>query len=351
MALIELAADAVRCLRDVELQLSPSANFVFGDNGAGKTSLLEAIYLLGRGRSFRTRLAKALRRHDAERLWVHGRNDRTPPDRGGIELDRREGTRARLNGAVVQSLAELATAFPVQVIDPDIHKWVEEGASRRRRWFDWGVFHVEPQFLSDWSRYTRAVRQRNSALRAGGDPIPWEHEIAERGEALSAHRSRFFDWLEPVFRSLEAELVGLGLELRYYRGWPAQEELAMVLAKNRQRDRSVQITSVGAHRADLQLRLSGRPAREVLSRGQQKLAAIALTLAQLEVLKQQIGLKPTLLLDDPAAELDASRLAVFFERIQSFDTQLIVTSLTSRWPGLSPPDVVFHVERGRVIRL
>jgi DNA replication and repair protein RecF len=348
MALIQLQTDGVRCLRDVDLELSPGLNLVVGPNGAGKSSILEAAYLLGRARSFRTRVGERLIRHDAERLWVFGRNNEAPPSQGGLEIHRKTGSQARLNGSALPSYAGLAAAFPVQVIDAEIHKLVEEGSARRRRWLDWAVFHVEHRFGVDWADYSRALRQRNAALHAGQATEPWDAELIRLGEGLAASRQRLFDVLLPAWRTTEDQLLGLGLELRLSRGWPQDLSLAEALQQTHERDRERGTTTAGAHRADLVLRSGRHAARDVLSRGQQKLAAVALTLAQLQCLQAQMGLQPTLLLDDPAAELDQQRLGVFIGLVAELKVQRIVTSLSPDFRAFGAPERVFHVEQGRV---
>src|SRR5262249_47875609 len=138
------SVDNLRCLEHAELSLHPQRNLIWGGNGSGKTSLLESIFLLGRGRSFRTRNSERLIRHGQPQLVVFGRTDGVPAQALGVQVSRSEGTRARISGSPAGSLTELSQAFPVQVIDPGIHQLVEEGGYRRRRWLDWAVFHVEP---------------------------------------------------------------------------------------------------------------------------------------------------------------------------------------------------------------
>lgn len=348
MALVQLSSDGLRNLRLVELALSPGLNLISGDNGAGKTSVLEAAFLLGRARSFRSRVGERLIRHGSEKLWVAGRNGRSPPDQGGIEIDRKVGSRARLNGQALPNYGRLAEAFPVQVIDAEIHKLVEEGSSRRRRWLDWAVFHVEHRFAQDWGDYTRALRQRNAALQSGADPAPWDAELARLGEELTVSRERVYALLHPHWLEMEATLLGLGVQLGFARGWPADASLATALQERLERDRERGITSVGAHRADLTLRIGRYAVRDVLSRGQQKLAAVALTLAQLRCLNTAIGLKPILLLDDPAAELDEAHLGSFIRLVGDLGVQRVVTSLAPNFRVFGQPDQVFHVEQGHV---
>jgi len=186
MSLAEIAVSNLRCVEHAELALHPGHNLIWGGNGSGKTSLLEAIFLLGRGRSFRTRNSERLIGHGKERLVVFGRTAGALEQTLGIQVSRAGGTLARIGGTATGSLAELSQAFAVQVIDPGVHKLVEEGGHRRRRWMDWAVFHVEPQFVDTWVRYTRTLRQRNAALKIQpAQASAWDPELARLGELIA----------------------------------------------------------------------------------------------------------------------------------------------------------------------
>ena len=349
MSLIELKLEDLRCLRSAEFSLHPRHNLIWGHNGSGKTSALEGIFLLGRGRSFRTRNSERLIRHGQSHLVVFGRTDDQPPQAIGLEVSRDGGTRARINGANAGSLTELSQAFPVQVIDPGVHKLVEEGGHRRRRWLDWAVFHVEPHFADHWLRYTRAVKQRNAALKQQpAHAAAWDGEVARLGEEISESRRRFMERLQPIWHEMVEALSGLEVDLHYQRGWSQESTLAEALRDSRLRDATRGLTHCGAHRADVLVRMGNRPAREVLSRGQQKLVAIAMTLTQIKLLREATALTPTLLLDDPAAELDAAHLRGFIEEVNRLDCQLILTSLQPDADPFGTPERVFHVEQGRV---
>ena len=349
MSLAELAVDDLRCIRRAELRLHPGHNLIWGGNAAGKTSLLEAIFILGRGRSFRTRNSEKVIRHDADQLVVFGRTEGPPSRALGVRVSRDGGTEARIDATPARSLAELSTAFAVQVIEPGTHRLVEEGANRRRRWMDWAVFHVEPNFIDAWSLYTRALKQRNAALRsAAGQADAWEPELVRWGEVISTSRRSFVEQLTPIWQPMVQELTGLGVELHYARGWNADLTLADALKASRERDIHRGLTHAGPHRADVVLRLRGGLARDTLSRGQQKLVAVALTLAQLKLIRGLTEQVPTLLLDDPAAELDADRLQQFVGMIAELRCQLVVTALHGNTELLGHPDRVFHVEQGRV---
>jgi DNA replication and repair protein RecF len=348
MSLRDFVAENVRSIQRAELSLHPRHNLIWGANGSGKTSLLEGIFLLGRGRSFRTRSSERLIRHGESRLISFGRLDTVPEHTLGVQVSKAEGTTAKLDGSFVKSLAELSQAFPVQVIDPGIHRLVEEGSNRRRKWIDWLVFHVEPSFMETWTRYTRALKQRNAALRFQPDQVElWDAELARAGEQLDAARQRAVERLQPYWRESVQNLTSFDVELAYSRGWPHEVSLAEALAASAQRDRAKGVTHAGPHRGDIRLRRDGKLARDTLSRGQQKLVAIAMALAPLRMIEAESGIIPTLLLDDPEAELDIERLNLFIAEVERLRCQVIFTAL-HRAELFGAPDRLFHVEQGRV---
>jgi DNA replication and repair protein RecF len=350
MSLAELRLEDLRCLAAAQLRLHPRLNLITGDNGSGKTSLLEAIYLLGRGRSFRTRHTEQLIRHAAQRLRVFGRIDSAAGVSHGIGLEcsRQHGVAARIDGRLVVSLAELSEAFPVQVIDPGIHRLVEEGPAQRRRWLDWAVFHVEPDFMRHWQGYSRVLRQRNAALKSGADPILWHPELVRLGELLTAARVRLIEALQPYWNAALRDLDAVPASLGYHQGWHREQELAASLAAHIIRDRERGSTTYGPHRFDVLLRLEGRPARELVSRGQQKLLGAAMALTMSRYVAEAAGRAPTLLLDDPAAELDRAHTEALLAAVGRMGGQLVVTALRPQDTPLGTPDEVFHVEHKTV---
>ena len=239
MSLAELTLENLRCIEKAELSLGPGTTLIFGANGAGKTSILEAAYLLGRGRSFRTRLNERLIRHGQAFVRVVGRVNADPADRKlGVEVQRAKdgkgGTTGRLDGSDVRSFADLATAFPVQAMDPDAHKLIEDSSTRRRRWLDWAVFHVEHGFAGSWARYQRALAQRNAALRVGRTEVDvWDHELAREGEAMALARQRVLTALHPYWMEIAAELTDLPITLDLQPGWDQSLGLGEALAAAR----------------------------------------------------------------------------------------------------------------------
>jgi len=352
MSLAELRIENLRCVESAALSFSPELNLISGENGAGKTSILEGIFLLGRGRSFRTRSSERLIRHGQSKLVVYGRTDDVPPRQAGIEVSADGGTRARVNGESAASLLELSSVLSVQAIDPEIHKLVDQGPERRRRWLDWLVYHVEPSFGVHWSRYSRALKQRNAALKTGATAFEaWDRELLTNGAALTDARRRSLERLMPRLTQTFARFGDLGVSVGFSSGWSSEMTFEDSLRACRDRDRQRGTTTAGPHRADVTLRRDQRAARETLSRGQQKLTAVAMIVSQLQLLQDELGVRAVLLLDDPAAELDERNLQRLFSELSSLRCQMIATSLTPETALFQAPKATFHVEQGRVIRL
>jgi len=345
-------AEQFRCLAEVELELDPRANLFIGPNASGKTSLLEAAFFLSRGRSFRSRRRDALIRHGQEAFLLAGRSAAGAAAIPlGVRASRKE-TEWRLAGAPADGIADLAEEFPAQVIDPEVHKLLEEGPGRRRRFLDWGVFHVEHAFLENWRRYHQALRQRNAALkqdRGDQDLAAWEQEISASGEILAQQREVYLSRLAAPLATIGLALLDRPITLAHSRGWDAESSLLKALESGRPRDRRYRATQAGPHRGDVVVQVDGRPAKDHVSRGQQKLVAAALMLAQLEIQEQERPGRSALLLDDPAAELDSANLGRLMEIVQKLPAQLWVTSLRPGIPGLPAGAKMFHVEQGRVV--
>jgi len=348
VSLSRLNVRSFRCLTHVELTLDSEQNFIFGPNGAGKTSLLEAVHVLGRGRSFRLRQNKRLIQRGAAAFSVYGEvKTKSHSSRLGIRVDN-DGRQLRLDGESGAAMASFARILPVYVIEPRVHLLIEGGPGERRRFLDWGVFHVEHGYIGAWRRYRRVLGQRNAALRSGQDASTWDEGLSLAGMHITGARIRYATQLRKALEGLGEGLLGQRLDLVYRTGWRADATLEGALRKSRPRDEHTGVTQVGPHRAELEIRLGERGVREEISRGQQKLAAAALVLAQVRVLAQSRGRGGILLVDDPAAELDARALRGFLLVLDTLPAQRIITGLSPASLPQSQGCRTFHVEQGEV---
>ena len=356
MRLNRLTVNSLRCLVEVSLDLAPGINAFIGANGAGKTSVLEAAFLLSHGRSFRSGARDALVRRGERGLGIHAEIERADGrvDRLGLG---KEGAnwQARVNFGA-SSVADLLARCAVVSFDPGSHALIAGGAEERRRFLDWGVFHVEQDFLLLWRRYQRALKQRNSLLRSKvAEPAlyePWEAELDDMAARIDALRRQYLGALVPTLASTAAGLLPeLGsVGLRYRPGWSAEGVLREQLALQRPRDIAKGHTSLGPHRADWQVGFEHAPQREHLSRGQEKLTALALLLAQAEQYANRHGEWPIVCVDDLASELDRRHQAALVDHLRRVGAQVLVTG-TELPESLAGEVHVFHVEQGAMAPL
>jgi len=353
-----------RNLTSVALDPVPGLNLFFGDNGAGKTALLEAVHVLCRGRSFRTQKSHGLIQQGQDRLIVRGTLEDELRGRTTLAISRARSakTELRLNGRAERRLSEIARLTPLQVMLPDIGELVFGGPARRRSWLDWGTFHVKPDYLVRLRDYLRAVRQRNVLLKeiaSKADLGPWNEEVARLAEEVTRDRQDYLYRLTPhVSRILGVLAPELEVTIRYQQGWPEDKDLHKLLGEAHGREVKYGATLWGPQRADVQLRTSGTSAATVLSRGQGKMVASALQMAQASLLVDQARRSTLFLIDDAGAELDAAHNARFFDLLAQIGGQILAT--TSRDPrtdGLrvqsagSSEEAVFHVEHGSLTRI
>lgn len=345
--IVEAQLGFFRCFEAASLAPGPGLNLLAGANGSGKTSLLEALYFLGRGTSFRAARAEAAIQFEAEKSTLFARLGVGGASRVGVEISRVEGLTLRLDGGG-GTRAELAKALPIQILDPASHELVSGASAGRRQFLDWGVFHVEQAFLAAWQRYRRALQQRNAALKTRQPAWLWDEILVLEAGVVDDCRRRAMALLLPRVQELGNRLLGADLELVYQSGWAEGARLEDALRGARERDLQTGTSTVGPHRADFRIVVRARRARDTVSRGQEKLVAAALTLAQVEqvagVREQQV----VLLLDEPGADLDREHLSGLLAAVGDAPVQAFVTSLDPASMTLPQSTRVFHVERAQV---
>lgn len=356
MRVLNLDLFGFRNLRQQRIETGRGLNLLLGANAAGKTSVLEALYLLGRGRSFRARQPKELIQHGMEQLRIvallgaaDGRHLVLGMQRSVHQLTLRVG------GNPTRSLAELARHLPLLLLNADSHALLSGAAQPRRRFMDWGLFHSEATFLDTWRRYEHALRNRNAALRTAENARvvdAWDQELTAAALLLDPLRAAFCVALEQALAVVAPAMLGWEVRVVYRRGWPlepAERGFAEWLRNGREQDRQLGYTRLGPHRADFNLRPTA-PSGMALSRGQQKLLVIALVLAQAQLYRDRVGEACILLIDDLPAELDAENRQRVLAILATLDTQLFVTAIedglldTSAWQAVR----TFSIKAGEV---
>lgn len=344
-----------RCFERVELRTGGGSVGLVGPNAAGKTSILEGLYFLSYGRSFRTTDRRQLVRAGAGAFRLSAEIEDV---QGHASLSARWTTAVPaltlgVNNRAAAGVGELATRLRAHLVDPSVHRLIEGGPPERRRLLDTGVFHVERNYLRTWRLYRRVLKQRNAALRG---PHPkrevsaWDVELLTSAAEVDAARAAYVNQWSKLFRSNAAAFGLFGASLEYRPGWSASTEMRVALQEALGRDIESRVTSVGPHRADVAILLEGRPARRLVSRGQQKLLASALVLSQIKLV-QSAGHTPLLLLDDPAAELDVDNLGKFFGVVRELPVQIIATATFPAALEALPNLQMFHVKPDNLVAM
>ncbi|WP_028116965.1 DNA replication/repair protein RecF [Ferrimonas senticii] len=334
-------------------RVSPAAglNLIYGANGSGKTSVLEAIWFLSVGRSFRSHLTQRVIQHQQPHFTLF--SQLSSGDRIGIQRERSgDHHQLRVNGEPAKRLAELAALLPLQLISPESFSLLLDGPQARREFIDWGAFHSDPQFMLVWSRFRRLLKQRNQLLRqqAPARQISiWDQQLVQYGQWLTDARKRWVNSLNEALEGIINQfLPDVPIRVSFSQGWDSKTELQQVYSAGLQRDLQLGYTVSGPHKADLRLRVDNLPAQDGLSRGQQKLLVCALKIAQGLVLSQQQQRQCVFLVDDLASELDQQRRTLLLEQLQQTGSQVFVTAIEPEQLAMIPWDKRFHVEQGRI---
>ncbi len=360
MRVERLRVERLRIVETVEIEPGPNISLFTGPNGAGKTSVLEALHVLAYGKSFRSPSREVLIRRGANDFSIFA-EVRLSADAGTHRLGLACSTRrwqARVDGDPVATLGELLRLCPVVCFEPGSHALIAGPSELRRRFLDWGLFHVEPTFSAVWRRYQRSLKQRNALLKSGQsrDALDaWDAEITDAGEQLHALRQTYSATLSSFFRAAAANLMPeAGPPMfRYSAGWRSEREsLAQALSHSRERDLATGHTNVGPHRANWELTYPELPMREAFSRGQEKVTALICALAQAEHFASACGHWPIIALDDLASELDEAHQRQAIAAVAECGAQVWITG-TSAPAGLDryrETVTSFHVEQGNIRR-
>jgi len=357
MKLIQLQANNLRNLSNVSLELDPGLNLFCGLNGSGKTSILESVYYLGTGRSFRgTQIDPIIQRGETQCLVT---GTVLAPDqqtvRLGVQRDESGRRLIRVDGETCQQASDLAHYLPSLLLGPATIELLIGSPGPRRNFLNWGVFHVKPRFSELWREGVRTLRQRNAILRDGSSSQEldvWTKRLAEVGTRIHQARQDYFDLFLPVFSDTYRFLMQLeGVKCSYRRGWAQESNLLDVFNDQLVSDRQRRFTQSGYQRADIRLTIDGSPVAQICSRGELKLLSWAMVLAQGIVLNQRENAKAIFLVDDLAAELDDHHQSAIAQLLIQQGGQVLVTGTDSKrlkglWGKVSRK--LFHVEQGAI---
>ncbi len=374
MFINKLTVENVRNLSSVNIPEFKQINVFTGDNGAGKTSVLESLYIASVGRSFRHQQIKPMLNVDSHflRVYLECTDNTGRLNKLGIERNHKNDYKIRINGEKATTLAHLSRLLPIIVIDSTSFNLLDGASNERRKFLDWGVFHVEHSFYDDWREYAKILKQRNAILKTRPSSYallkPWDQQLSMFAHKVEQSRHdflvEFIQKFSEVLNALDSDLNNQ-LKVAYKNGWggkywvsdvndvfsvPTQESIQETLADNFDKDVKYQRTTDGSHRADLQLFFGKQLVKDTFSRGQKKTIVSALKLTQASLVYDHAVHQPIVLLDDMPSELDQIHLDTFFNYLADLNYQMFITGVDRNVferLNLKEP-LMFHVEHGGV---
>ncbi|WP_286263846.1 DNA replication/repair protein RecF [Thalassotalea atypica] len=357
MALERLYTKNFRNLNEQAIDFNSELNFIIGDNGSGKSSLLEALFFIGHGKSFRTTKSDNLVTIGKDVFFVNTKD--SEGNTLGVSKQVSEAAFSiKINGEKRHRLSELAKTLAIQVITPESFKLFFGGAKERRKFLDLGLFHVEHSFQQYWKTFSKLLKQRNACLRNQDQNehiAYWTEQFCIASIHLNEFRSQYSQQLKvELSKWLKILLpkVSDSIEIQYYRGWNQKKSLAEVLDEARDKELKQGYSQAGPQKFDFRFLIEKQPLDLKLSRGQQKLFLLALTFAQSKLMKRVTPVKPILLIDDVGAELDDISRTLLATSIKELGCQVVMTAIDVA--ALEPMILednnykMFHVEHGEI---
>ncbi|ALO33277.1 DNA recombination protein RecF [Colwellia sp. MT41] len=332
MSVAKLTTYNFRNLSSVTIDFHPKLNFFVGDNGSGKSSLLEAIFFIGHGKSFRTSKVEHLASYDTDNFVVSIKDDNDL--QLGLSKNTASGvTLIKINGERHARLSELAKNIAVQIVTPESFKLFFGGPKERRRFIDLGMFHVKHDFSKQWREFNRVLKQRNACIRNALDKSSldyWTKIFCQLSENVAETRSQYVADLVtelPFWLAILLPNIAAKVSVQYLQGWPQKKNLMAALQDSHEREQGFGYSIYGAHKFDVKFLIAKQPLESQLSRGQQKLFLLALTFAQAKLIARVNRVKPILLIDDVGAELDSNSRQALSNATSKLDCQVVITAI------------------------
>ena len=356
MELRELWCRQFRCLDELVFRPLPGVNVIRGHNAQGKTSVLEAVLYVATSKSHRTTAEQNLAAYGSEEFHVRAHVARVVRE-VTLEAHWRSGAkRFKVNGVAQTRISDILGKVCVVLFTPEDIQLVKGGASVRRQFLDMELSQVSPHYLAALQRYRQVLRQRNELLRASQIDEAllevWDAQLVRHGQELVHWRAEYVAELACLAREAYGALaVGEEFDIRYSPDIGVEADYAAVIERARAGDVRRRVTERGPHRDDLELLIDGRAARSYGSQGQQKSAALAIKLADTNLVKRRLGEYPVLMLDEVMSELDERRAAQLFSAFDP-EIQCIVTTtdLSGRKDRVGNAAAEFIIEGGRLVQ-
>lgn len=344
-----------RNLNQAWLQLDNKLNLIVGDNAAGKTSIIEALWTLSTGRSFRTSKPLHLISHQQQSYTIFCElTSANQQHKLGLSRNA-DKVEIKFNGEKISSQSQVAKYLPIQLLTPESHRLLEEGPKARRQFLDWGCFYHFAEFAAAWRDFNRILRQRNQGLKQNlpSEQINlWQPGLVTNSNLINNLREKYLVELTPYIHEYAKALMPkfeAEISLKFYPGWPMSGiTYENSLQQNLAKDLVSGHTQYGAHRADIRIKIDGQDPLAVLSRGQQKLFVCSLLLAQAKFHQIQTGNSVIMLIDDLPAELDEIHRATLLDLLDKLEIQHLVTATSKSL--ITRPGCVIEIQNGTIIQ-
>ncbi len=333
-----------------EYEFNNKVNIFYGDNGVGKTSILEAINFLSSGKSFRKGTFKNLINYHSDDLTVYLEcitNNHT----NTLSVNKNKNGKwiGKINHTKTNKLVNITNIFPVVSIDPEVYSLIDFGPIYRRNYLDWLVFHVKHDYIVLWKKVYKCIKQLNSLYKNKApfnEVKPWENSFIKYSNELNQIRKETFDRLHPsiieLSQYMQEDVDNLSIEFK--QGWSEDNSLQEQLEIDRSKNMLYGKLLHGPHKMDIKIKSGGIQSALILSRGQKKILSIAFYMAYIRFLNKK-NIHPVLCLDDFDAELDLNKLlkaAAFFKNSQA---QIFITSVQQEKISMAFPNAeLFHVK-------
>lgn len=355
MWLKSLSIENLRNIQNISLNPSPRFNLITGKNASGKSSLMEAIYMCSIGKSFREQHFKEVISHGHDRMQVVAHiGDGNPDFVVGVERTH-QATLIRLKGQTLEKMSQLNREVPIRLIHPESQDIVCGSPEYKRKFLDWGLFHVEHSFYSQWLNYKKALAQRNAALatqRSKAEIESLDSVLTDSGKIMTQLRQKYINELISLLNPyLDSFYPGQPFTLVFYPGWDENYILDELWRVKLLQDQKLGYTRYGPHRADLMIKCQNKGVGKILSRGQQKILAILLLLAQQQHFVNTLAMKGVILLDDLAAELDQDNRRKMLSLMDNLNVQIFISATDAHLIDINSINTdlkMFHMEHGKI---
>lgn len=346
-----------RNYKDLKLEFDRNLNIILGQNAQGKTNLLEAVYITGMGKSFRTNSDREMImfNEDFAKVRANVIEDNREDE---IEIQyRKEGKIIKLDSIKLQRTVDLLETVFIVVFSPEDLKIVKEGPDNRRRFIDRELCQIKPVYYSELGNYKKVLKEKNILLREEnrdkGLYAVFDEALAEYGIRIAEARKKFIERLNEISKELHTSISGgtEDIKLSYETKIKDKEDYLRVLKENFERDIKKGYTSFGPHKDDIAISINDIDIRTFGSQGQQRTAALSMKLAELSLIKQETGRDAVLLLDDVLSELDQNRQKFLINAAQDVQTFISSTELDDKLRAMLPEGASFKVDSGRVKKI